>query len=92
LGKELTDVKLEMNILKKAFSILFGKTHNKFEFIREQRDPLQYTRRQQERLLLFGMTGSHREELLNLVLIEQINIIHYLNKDRYGSPMKAREK
>jgi putative transposase len=97
LRKELTEVKLERDILKKAGSFLFSETQVKFEFIRQHR----YCYPVESICKLFGVSKSgyyswndrkpSRRALHNLALIEQIKIIHYRNKKRYGSPRIARE-
>jgi putative transposase len=97
LWRELAEVNLERDILKKAASILFSRTQVKFEFIREHRDC--YPVENIFKILGVSKSGYYywndrkpsKRALHNLALIEQIKIIHYRNKKRYGSPRIARE-
>jgi putative transposase len=97
LRKELAEVKLERDILRKAASILSSRTQVKFEFIREHRGC--YPVENICKILGVSKSGYYywndrkpsKRALHNLALIEHIKIIHYRNKERYGSPRIARE-
>ncbi len=97
LRRELGEVKMERDILRKAASILFSGTQVKFEFIRQHRDC--YPVENICKILSVSKSGYYywndrkpsKRALHNLALIEQIKIIHYRNKERYRSPRIARE-
>ncbi|MFV5699778.1 IS3 family transposase [Flavobacterium sp. ZT3R17] len=97
LRRELGEVKMERDILRKAASILFSETQVKFEFIKLHRDC--YPVENICKILGVSKSGYYywndrkpsRRELHNLALTEQIKIIHERNKKRYGSPRIARE-
>jgi transposase InsO family protein/transposase-like protein len=97
LRKELDKVKMEVDILKKATHILSSDTLTKFKFIKQQI----YFYPVASMCTILGVSRSgyyywndrkpSKRALRNLALIEQIKIIHYRNKERYGSPRLARE-
>ncbi|MDR7370290.1 IS3 family transposase [Flavobacterium aquidurense] len=97
LKRELAEVKMERDILRKASSILFSPTHVKFEFIKQFK--FVYPLEKICKILSVSRSGFHywsqrkpsKRTLYNLALIEQIKKIHYRNKKRYGSPPIARE-
>ena len=97
LRRELGEVKMERDILRKAGLVLFSKTQVKFEFIREHIEC--YPVENICKILSVSKSGYYywndrkpsKRALHNLVLLEQIKIIHYRNKERYGSPRIARE-
>lgn len=86
-----------MDILRKAASILSSETQVKFEFIREHRDC--YPVENICKILGVSKSGYYywndrkpsKRALHNLVLLEQKKMIHYRNKERFGSPRIARE-
>jgi putative transposase len=95
MRKELTEVKMERDILRKSASILFSETQVKFEFIRLHRDL--YPVENICKALGVSKSGYYswndrkpsKRALHNLALTEQIKIMHYRNKKRYGSPRRA---
>lgn len=97
LKKELAEVKMERDILRKAAGILASNTQLKFEFIRKRRKC--YPVEKICKILGVSKSGYYywydrkpsKRALHNLALIKQIKMIHHRNKQRYGSPRIARE-
>lgn len=97
LWRELGKVKMESDILRKAGLVLFSKTKVKFEFIKLHRNC--YPVENICKIIGDSKSGYYywndrkpsKRALHNLALIEEIKIIQYRNKKRYGSPRMERE-
>lgn len=97
MEKELAGVKLERDIVRKASNILSSKPKIKYKFIKEHRK--YYHVDNICKILGISKSGYYywydrkpsKRALYNLALIEQIKMIHYRNKQRYGSPRIAKE-
>lgn len=97
LKKELAKVKLERNILEKCVGCIKASTRVKFEFIDQHLSC--FPVKDMCRILDVSTSGYYKwkskalskRDQHNLVLLEEIKKIDYLNRKRYGSPRIVRE-
>lgn len=97
LRKELATVKLERDILQKCAGYLQSSIGSKFEFIDQHLS--HFPVKDMCRILDVSTSGYYKwrgrtpskRDQYNLVLLEEIKKVHYLNQKRYGSPRIAKE-